>query len=453
MRGGIFVTGGSGFVGTRLLPAIASLGRPVFALLRSQPSSALPAGVTLVRGDLRDPSSYRAALSSCDTVVHLAAATGKASAAEHRNVNVAGTEVLLSECRAAGVSRFLFVSSIAAAFPANIGYHYADAKRHAEAAVAAATGLKFLTLRPTIVLGPGAPILGALEKIARLPIPVIPGNGRVRVQPIHVDDVVAAIVGAVRDNTFANEVVELGGPETLTMEDLILRLRRARTGRPGGSIHVPLGLLRLPLRVAEAADFGRFLPMTAGQLSSFQYDGVASPSAMRERMAPRLIGVDAMLADTPRGGSLSSSFTPWIGASECQIFTRHLVGLNPDAYVDAKYRAAIEQMPALAPQTRFDRFLVAFAAKGAAAVRVADAYAAVALPGGALRKRLVLLLAILETRPPFHQVIDAAPGGSAAVATIAMVGRGLIAVMGLIAGAIVFIPARLVMAVLPARSS
>src|SRR6187397_1252325 len=113
--------------------------------------------------------------------------------------------------------------------------------------------LSFLILRPTIVLGPGAPILGALEKIARLPIPVIPGNGQVRVQPIHVDDLVSAIVTSVREGLFANETVEIGGPDTITMGELILRLRRARLGRSGGSLHVPLGLLRLPLGVAETA--------------------------------------------------------------------------------------------------------------------------------------------------------------------------------------------------------
>src|SRR5688572_654279 len=101
-RDGIFVTGGSGFVGRRLLPELRKLGRPVFALDRSGSLAAMPEadGITVVTGDLLDPAVYRAALSSCDVVVHLAATTGAASVTEHHLVNAYGTEVLLGECRA-----------------------------------------------------------------------------------------------------------------------------------------------------------------------------------------------------------------------------------------------------------------------------------------------------------------------------------------------------------------
>src|SRR4249920_1843924 len=111
MANGIFVTGGSGFVGARLLVALRSLGRPLWALERS-PDSIGAAGITVVRGDLLAPETYRDALRSCDVVVHLAASTGRASAEEHMRVNARGTEVLLDECRRAGVSKFLFISSI-----------------------------------------------------------------------------------------------------------------------------------------------------------------------------------------------------------------------------------------------------------------------------------------------------------------------------------------------------
>ena len=80
----------------------------------------------------------------------------------------------------------------------------------------AESGLRFAILRPTMILGPGAPIRGALEKLALLPAIVMPGTGRVRVQPIHVDDVVRAIVSVVNHDRFSNATFELGGADVLS---------------------------------------------------------------------------------------------------------------------------------------------------------------------------------------------------------------------------------------------
>ena len=135
MRNGIFVTGGSGFVGRPLLAALHHTGRPVTTLTRSDTLRDTGDGITVVQGDLLRPETYRAALRSCDVVIHLAATTGRASADEHMRVNARGTEVLVNECRDAGVSKILFVSSIATTFQDITGYHYAKAKRRAEETV------------------------------------------------------------------------------------------------------------------------------------------------------------------------------------------------------------------------------------------------------------------------------------------------------------------------------
>ena len=103
-----------------------------------------------------------------------------------------------------------------------------------------ASGIPFLIIRPTIILGPGAPILGSLEKLALLPVTVVPGSGRVRVQPIHVDDVVRCLMAAARDRLFANETVEIGGPDVVSMGDLLGEIRRTRKGATGGAVRVPL---------------------------------------------------------------------------------------------------------------------------------------------------------------------------------------------------------------------
>ena len=115
----VFVTGGGGFVGRRVLAELGRAGWTITALDRSGALDGASApGGTIVRGDLLAPETYRKAVGSCSVVVHLAAATGRAPASEHQRINAQGTEVLLDACRTTGVSRILFVSSIATTFPA-----------------------------------------------------------------------------------------------------------------------------------------------------------------------------------------------------------------------------------------------------------------------------------------------------------------------------------------------
>jgi NADH dehydrogenase len=412
----IFVTGASGFVGRRVVADLVGTGQSIVALSRVAGLASPGPGVQWVTGDLLDPDSYRSALSSCDTVIHLAAATGKASRADHARVNVAGTECLVQAARQAGVSRFLFVSSVAVTFPRIAGYHYAAAKRAAEAVVRS-SGLYYVIVRPTIVLGQGSPVAGALRKLANLPVVIVPGSGRARVQPIDVDDLARAIVRTACADRFENRIVEIGGPEVLTIQDLVLGLRDAtRSPRPS-VVHIPLFLLRPPLRIAEAVGLGRLLPLTAGQLSSFEFDGVAHSNE-----------VDATAAELTR---------------EARVFTRHLLGVDPSDYVIAQYRKAHDSRPELAIADPFDRSMVTLARRHRIAAKLVDAGAAVLQPRGVLRRKMVLLIAILESTPPFHAIIDRTPGLSRPSSIARMVWTGAVAAATVIVGVLVLTPMRL----------
>src|SRR6185436_7939692 len=130
----IFVTGAGGFIGQSLLARLCA--RSDFsakALMRRPAPQNSSQTYRPVIGDLLAPESYRAELAGCDTVVHLAAATGKASPRLYEEVNVEGTRRLLEACKAAGVRRFLYMSTIAAGYPDKRHYAYAITKRKAEA--------------------------------------------------------------------------------------------------------------------------------------------------------------------------------------------------------------------------------------------------------------------------------------------------------------------------------
>lgn len=288
-----FVTGIGGFVGRRVAARIAARGTPAVALIRSGPAVDSGEAIRAVRADLLDPAGYEGALRGCDVVVHLAAATGRASPAEHHRVNVDGTRALLGACERAGVRRFVFVSSIAAGFPDTAGYPYARSKIAAEECVRT-SGLDFTIVRPTMIFGPDSPVLVGLRRLAAAPVMPVFGGGRVLVQPIWVEDVAELVLAVADDAALRGDTIELGGPDRLPLIELLRRIRLRVRGRRGPVLKVPIGPMLPVLAVAERVA-GRLLPFTIGQLATFRFDGTARDDGRLAFRIDRLTTLEEML--------------------------------------------------------------------------------------------------------------------------------------------------------------
>jgi NADH dehydrogenase len=386
------VTGAFGFVGRQLLPRLVARSRRVFALRRpgSRPTSA-PAGVIVIEADVAHTERYAQALAECDTVVHLAAATGKRPAAEYFKVNTEATTRLLEACAAAGVRRFVFMSTIAATFPDRRHYPYAESKARAEDAVRT-SGLAHVIVRPTVVLGSGAPAWTGLAALARGTVVVVPGDGRAVMQPIDVTDLAASVAELVERFPHADTVVELGGPERVTVEALLRGISGRRGVKRPRLVHVPLGPVIGLLAALEPLMLS-LLPVTAGQLSAFQYDTTARPHGSGLAAAPAK-GVDAMLDES---GLATAEEAGTALAHECRALATHLTGQQPPPYVVEKYRDAHARLARLQESWGFDRILLRLAIGHPLLARLVDAYTAVFARRALVRQKWVLLLALLET--------------------------------------------------------
>jgi NADH dehydrogenase len=280
----IFVTGGTGFVGRALVGTLLARGHTVDGLVRDTPA---PPGMRGVRGDLLTPDSYRSALAGADVVMHLAAATGKASAATHTRVNLEGTRAIAAAC--AGSRRPLFfVSSVVVQYPDHSRYPYAASKAAAEAVVRD-SGVPHVIARPTIVAGPGSPVVGALARLAMLPVVPVFGDGSVPVQPVDVEDLALVLADVVDAGPYRNEVIGIGGPEILPIESLLQAIRTAAGRRRGPVLHLPFAAVLPALSLAARLTGGRF-PLTVGQTALFRFDGTVPPhpstAARRGGMRP-----------------------------------------------------------------------------------------------------------------------------------------------------------------------
>lgn len=291
----VFLTGATGFVGRRVLARLAQdAAVRVTALVRGTPPQ-LPVARPdwrFVRGDLADPA-VPLPIERGQVVLHLAAVTGKARPEEYFRVNARGTERLALASREAGAARLVCVSSVAAGFADQRRYPYAWSKVAAERA-AARSGVPAVIVRPTMVLGAGSPVARGLEQLACAPVPVVFGAGARLVQPVSVDDLVTVLLAIAAEPDLAGQTIDVGGPERLTMGDLLLRVRRAHGLPARPLLHLPLTLARLTLAALEPPLFP-LLPLTAGQLASFANDGTARPHPLVGRFAGQMQTVDEMV--------------------------------------------------------------------------------------------------------------------------------------------------------------
>jgi nucleoside-diphosphate-sugar epimerase len=306
------VTGAAGMLGSALVARLTAdrpnePAEPVVGVdIRPAPQE-WP-GYRHVLGDVRDAAVLRRALAGADALVHCAAALPSYPAEQIRSIVVDGTRTVLDAARAAGVARVVYISSTAVyglptVVPTPEEYPYAPvdtysaAKAEAERLALTYRGQFVLpVLRPKTFLGPGR--LGLFSMLFEWAhegrnFPVL-GDGRVRIQMLHIADLVDAVVLALRapadvaDDTYNIAAAEFG---TLR-EDFQAVLDAAGHGRR--VVSLPAGPARAVLSLLERT---RLSPVYGRLLHKLTADSYVDISRARERLgfAPRFSNRDAIL--------------------------------------------------------------------------------------------------------------------------------------------------------------
>ena len=195
------VTGATGFVGGHLVRLASAAGFELRALTRGwRPPEP---GLAWVDGALDRPDSLARLCVGADAVVHVAGLINAPSRAAFESVNVGGTAAMVDAARAAGVRRFVHVSSLAAREPGLSDYGWS--KERSERIVAA-SGLDWTIVRPPAVYGPGDRETFELFKMARRGLVALPPRGRFSV--IHVEDLARLILASLDETDTHGEIYE-----------------------------------------------------------------------------------------------------------------------------------------------------------------------------------------------------------------------------------------------------
>ena len=272
----VTVFGGSGFLGRRIVVRLVEAGAAVRVAVRRPASAetALPAGarglIEAVPADVRDEAAVAAAVAGAAGVVNAVALYVERGSETFTAVHVDGARRVARLAAAAGVDRVVHVSGIGADEKSSSAYVRARAAGE-EAVREAFPGVT--VLRPSVLFGPGDAFFTTLAALARRsPALALFGRGEARVQPVFVDDVAAAVAGALDDPAAAGAVFELGGPNVFTYRALLESVCRW-TGRRRMLLPVPLVAWEAAARLLAVLPEP---PLTRDQIALVRRDNVVA---------------------------------------------------------------------------------------------------------------------------------------------------------------------------------
>jgi uncharacterized protein YbjT (DUF2867 family) len=298
----VTVFGGSGFLGRHVVRALAKRDYRIrVAVRRPELAGHLqPLGrvgqIHAVQANLRYPASVEAAMRDSHAAINLVGILAEGGAQTFDAVQGAGAGAVARAAAAAG-ARMVHVSAIGA--DENSASGYARAKAAGEKAVLSAVPSAGI-LRPSVVFGPEDQFTNRFAALARMS-PALPliGGGLTKLQPVYVGDVATAVADAVDGKTEEGAVYELGGPEVLTMRE-IMEIILDVTQRRRMLMPLPFGLAKLQALFLQFAP-GDF-KLTPDQVELLRSDNVVSDAAKAEGLTLQGLGIapDSLEAIAPQ---------------------------------------------------------------------------------------------------------------------------------------------------------
>jgi nucleoside-diphosphate-sugar epimerase len=245
----ILVTGGTGFLGSRLIGRLLQEKHEVIVFCREKVPEMEEEGVKFFLGNIQDKVAVEKAVAEADIVYHLAICLDE-SHPDLRAINVEGTKNVIEACKQSKVRQLIYMGSSGVLgetkkpatedLPYRPGTRYEKSKAEAEKLIKE-SGLPYTIIRTTIIIGPNL-IWAAIFDAARKQYPVI-GSGKNFWHLVYVDDVASLLAQVKGDKKALNQIFHVASPDTPTYSEVYNMMAEA-LGSPKPDKHVPVALAK-----------------------------------------------------------------------------------------------------------------------------------------------------------------------------------------------------------------
>ncbi|MFH5799772.1 complex I NDUFA9 subunit family protein [Haladaptatus sp. CMAA 1911] len=263
----VLVTGGTGFIGQRLVRELLDRGHEVTALARNPDEADFPSDVEKAMGDVTAYASVEGSFSGQDAVVNLVALSPlfkPPRGLSHMSVHLGGTRNVVRAAEEHDVGKIVQMSALGA--DPTGPTEYIRAKGRAENLVRE-SDRRWTIFRPSVVFGEGSKFLSFTRKLTPPYLAPLPGGGDTRFQPIWVGDLAPMLADGI-EKSRDGDTYEIGGPEVLTLAEVAKLARRAE-GQSVTVLPIPMELAAVGLKVGGAIPG---FPMGGDQYRSLKFD-------------------------------------------------------------------------------------------------------------------------------------------------------------------------------------
>lgn len=300
----ILVCGANGFIGRHLCDALQAAGHRV---LRGVRMPRRPQDIAI--DYMRDASvdDWLPRLAGIDVVVNAVGILCENRTARFDAIHRDAPIALFKACEQAGVKRVVQVSALGGKEEGN-WTPYMRTKREADAWLMQSR-LDWTVFRPSLVVGVDGDSSRFFRAMASLPLIGLPGKGEQRVQPVHIDDLCAAVVRVIDSGAYSRKMLDIAGPQAVSYRDMLAAYRDAMELPPPLWLPVPMALMRVAAGVASYLPQGVFSPDT---LHMLEEESVADSSVLAGILGAPPRGVKNWFAGTTPAALRCEALARWM---------------------------------------------------------------------------------------------------------------------------------------------
>lgn len=302
----VLLLGASGFIGRRLLAALQSAGYQVVCGVR--PGTRLPGQRTVEVDYTRDHRvvHWLPRLEGVDAVINAVGILRESGSRTFEALHVEAPAALFRACEQAGVRKIIQISALGSDLRARSRYHVS--KKRGDDRLLPVT-VPWVVVQPSLVYGEGGASAALFAGLASMPIVPLPGDGGQHVQPIHIDDLCAAILALLETRAHDRRRVAAVGPRPITLRGFLDALRVSMGLGRATFISVPMPLVRM------AATVGEHLPgvlLDREALGMLLRGNVASPARITAILGSPPRAADVFVPPAARDAVATSARLTWL---------------------------------------------------------------------------------------------------------------------------------------------